>query len=51
MKTENTGRRLNLEWGVNAKHALFSRTGETYDNLKRFPGALFDKDGYVFFSS
>lgn len=51
MKTENTGQRLNHEWGVNAQHALYSQTGTTYDHLKRFPGALFDDNGYVVFAT
>jgi len=51
MKKENTGQRLNREWCVNAEHALFSSTGRTYNPLKRFPGALFDEDGFVVFAA
>jgi 5-methylcytosine-specific restriction enzyme A len=44
-----TGRQLNEEWKVGARHALFSRDGCWYNNLERFPGALFDPHGYVLF--
>ena len=42
-------RNLNLEWGVNAAHALYRRTGDWYHKLERFPGALFDESGYIVF--
>ena len=44
-----SGRNLNELWGVGAKHALYHRDGHWYNNLDRFPGALFDPDGYVVF--
>ena len=44
-----SGRQLNLLWGVGAKHALYHREGTWYNNLERFPGALFDPNGYVLF--
>lgn len=44
-----SGRQLNEEWKVGARHALFSRDGCWYENLERFPGALFDQNGYVLF--
>jgi len=47
----NSGRNLNIEWKVGAKHALYHHIGTWYHVLKRFPGALFDKDGYVLFST
>src|SRR5438552_8998426 len=43
------GKQLNDEWKVNARHALFSRTGGWYENLASFPGALFDPHGYILF--
>ena len=33
-----TGKQLNEEWSVGAKHALFHRNGRWYNNLERFPG-------------
>ena len=45
------GRILNDEWKVGAQHALFHRDGTWYNNLGRFPGALFDPDGYGIFDT
>lgn len=45
------GKQLNDEWKVGARHALFSRDGTWYENLERFPGALFDQRGYVLFKT
>lgn len=45
------GKQLNDEWKVGAHHALFSRDGAWYENLERFPGALFDPKGYVVFKT
>jgi hypothetical protein len=45
------GKQLNEEWKVGARHALFSRDGTWYENLQRFPGALFDQKGYVLFKT
>ena len=45
----NSGRQLNREWNVNAQHALYHKDGTFYENLERFPGALFDAGGYVLF--
>jgi len=44
-----SGRKLNELWSVGAKHALYHREGSWYNNLERFPGALFDPSGYVLF--
>jgi hypothetical protein len=49
--TRPTGRELNSEWGVGAQHALYSRRGTWYHRLERFPGALFDANGFVLFAS
>jgi hypothetical protein len=46
-----SGRKLNELWGVGAKHALYHREGTWYNNLERFPGALFDPNGYVLFAT
>ncbi len=46
-----TGRQLNKEWGVGARHALFHKDGTWYSNLKKFPGALFDPEGYILFKT
>lgn len=45
------GKVLNYSWGVGARHALFSKTGNWYHHLKRFPGALFDRNGYLLFKT
>jgi len=46
-----SGRKLNDIWGVGAKHPLYHREGCWYENLDRFPGALFDPNGYVIFAT
>lgn len=46
-----SGRYLNDLWAVGALHALYNREGTWYNNLERFPGALFDPDGYVLFKT
>ena len=53
MKGERTssGKKLNELWGVNAKHALYREDGIFYIPLKEFPGAYFDKNGYVLFET
>ncbi len=43
------GRRLNKKWNVGARHALYHKEGKWYNNLRKFPGALFDPKGYVLF--
>jgi hypothetical protein len=45
------GKHLIDFWGVNVKHGLYSREGTWYQNLKSFPGALFDYNGYVLFKN
>lgn len=44
-----TGRELNKKWNVNAQHALYREDGTWYERLKKFPGVLFDSNGYVLF--
>ena len=46
-----SGRQLNREWGVNARHALYHVDGNFYERLESFPGALFDPNGYVLFET
>jgi len=46
-----TGRQLNIELSVGAQHALYREDGKWYHRLERFPGALFDANGYVRFES
>ena len=44
-----SGRQLSATWKVDVQHALYHQDGMFYENLKRFPGALFDPNGYVLF--
>ena len=44
-----SGKLLNDLWGVSAAHALYREDGRWYHQLQRFPGALFDSNGYVLF--
>jgi len=46
-----TGKMLNREWNVGALHALYSERGLWYHVLERFPGALFDANGYILFAT
>lgn len=46
-----TGRILNERWGIGARHALYSKRGNWYHLLERFPGALCDATGYILFES
>lgn len=43
--------RLNKVWGVNAVQARYSDAGHWYATLIRFPAALFDSNGYVYFAT
>ena len=43
--------KLNRQWKVGAKHALYIHDGHWYHLLKEFPGALFDDNGYILFST
>jgi HNH endonuclease len=42
---------LNDLWGVGARHALYIHDGHWYHQLRRFPGALFDRNGYIKFET
>lgn len=46
-----TGKALNERWDVHANHALYHHNGRWYHRLNRFPGALFDRNGYVVFET
>lgn len=46
-----SGRALNEKWLVGAQHALYHRSGTWFHLLERFPGALFDANGYVLFDT
>jgi hypothetical protein len=50
-RTGLTGQQLNDEWSVGARHALYHADGHWYENLERFPAALFDPHGYVVFKT
>ena len=45
------GKYLNELWGVHAAHALYHEGGNWYQNLRYFPGALFDPNGYILFNT
>lgn len=42
---------LNDLWGVGARHALYIHDGHWYHQLRKFPGALFDRNGYIKFET
>jgi hypothetical protein len=44
-----TARKLDRELSLHAAHARFHKNGYWYDQLQRFPGILFDRNGYVLF--
>jgi hypothetical protein len=45
------GKDLAKHWGLNVQQPLYRETGDWYHQLKKFPGALLDADGYVIFES
>ena len=45
------GRMLNKLYKIGAAHALYRENGYWFHALKKFPGALFDNNGYVVFTS
>jgi hypothetical protein len=46
-----SGKLLNKKWRIGAQHCLYSKKGNWYHLLERFPGALCDNTGYVVFDS
>lgn len=49
--TRTNGAYLNDIWGVSAAHALYIHNGHWYHRLTQFPGALFDRNGYILFAT
>jgi hypothetical protein len=45
-----TGKRLNRELALGAEHARYHKDGYWYDQLHKFPGILFDLNGYISFA-
>ena len=45
------GKELAKRWGLTVQQPLYRKTGDWYHQLKQFPGALLDADGYVIFES
>jgi len=41
----------NVLWKVNALQAAFHKDGNAFQTLKHFPGAFFDKHGYLLFKT
>jgi 5-methylcytosine-specific restriction protein A len=46
----NSGRALQREWNIPAKHVLYHHEGTWFHLLEQFPGALCDPQGYILFS-
>src|SRR4030043_1251947 len=46
-----TGKYLKDLWTVDVAHALYHQDGTFFENLREFPGALFDSNGYIVFKS
>lgn len=44
-----TGAILKRLLKLDVEHALYRKDGDWYHNLKKFPGVLFDENGYVIF--
>jgi hypothetical protein len=48
---QNIGALLNQRWRIGARHALYHKDGTWYHQLRHFPGALCDPNGYVLFKT
>ena len=46
-----SGKVLAGRWKVDVSHALYHRDGTFFENLLRFPGALFDPNGFLVFKT
>jgi hypothetical protein len=46
-----SGKKLKEKWNIPARQVLYHQDGTFYENLREFPGALCDPNGYVLFSS
>jgi len=44
-----TGKKLNKLWDIGAEQCFYTKKGKWYHPLTRFPGALCDKEGYIYF--
>ena len=51
MAANISAKERNKRWKVGAVHALYSDWGNYYGLLRRFPGALFDRKGYILFAT
>jgi len=51
MKERISGKILNEQWKIGARHVLYNHNGIWYHQLRRFPGALCDSQGYVLFQT
>ena len=51
MPEKERGKELAKRWGLTIQQALYRKTGDWYHQLKQFPEALLDADGYVIFDS
>jgi hypothetical protein len=51
MTPKKRGAYFNDLWCVGAAHALYIHDGYWYHQLERFPGALFDDNGYILFET
>jgi 5-methylcytosine-specific restriction protein A len=51
IRNRNKAERLNKAWGVGALQVRYSYDGHWYARLERFPAALFDEHGYVYFAT
>jgi hypothetical protein len=45
------GRVLSHKYSIGAKQSRYRETGDFYECLTKFPGALWDPDGYVMFET
>jgi hypothetical protein len=50
-KKTGLGRRIAQQWGVEARHALYSKDGNWFIRFRRFPEALLDPNGYILFQT
>ena len=48
---KNPANAMNKKWNVGAKQSNYSKTGDFYNVLKKFPAAFFDNYGYVLFKT
>lgn len=51
MQARVTGKLLQKQWGIAARHVLYREDGTWYHKLERFPGALCDARGYIVFET